>query len=119
MGSLSDRLWPLGDGQALWHPLRASLACTLSCPQLQAGFACSFKSTSFEEKKEQRNIEGVAGEAGIACSPHGHLVSPLLIINARFSALHSAYSRQRDGGDRHTKSILQVSEKDAGSALLC
>lgn len=39
--------------------------------------------------------------------------------NAWLSALHSAYSRQRDGGDRHTKRVLQVSEKDAGSALLC
>lgn len=39
--------------------------------------------------------------------------------NARLSALHSAYSGQRDGGDRHTKRILQVSEKDAGSAMLC
>lgn len=39
--------------------------------------------------------------------------------NARLSALHSAYSRQRDGGNHHTKRILQVSEKDAGSAMLC
>lgn len=39
--------------------------------------------------------------------------------HARSSALHSAYSGQRDGGDWHTRRILQVSEKDAGSAMLC
>lgn len=59
----------------------------------------------------------MAEEAGTACPPHHLVASPLLIMPGYLP--YTAYSGQRDGGDWHTRRILQVSEKDAGSAMLC
>lgn len=121
MGSLSDGFCPLGNEQELWHPLRASLALHPhpSCSQLQAGFACSFKCTCSDEKKEQQNTEGVAKEASIACPPHGHVVtSPLSVMPGYLPYTQPTLAKGME--ETVTPNVSsKCLKKNAGSALPC